>query len=112
MLRIGPTYGRDTPHARVHSAFPPLFERLIRRRRRLARAKSRFSATYRGAHPHPRGTQTWRTNMTLAPVPPRATPDSHARVGTLFRPTLRTLAAAPHPLAPRPGPPHLRWGER
>lgn len=30
MLRIGPTYHNHTPYARVHSAFPPLFEGAIR----------------------------------------------------------------------------------
>ena len=35
MLHIGPTYWRDTPYARVHDAFPPLFERLIRLQRCL-----------------------------------------------------------------------------
>ncbi|MDX8357872.1 hypothetical protein [Sphingopyxis terrae] len=32
MLRIGPTIHNHTPYARVHSAFPPLFEGAIRQR--------------------------------------------------------------------------------
>ena len=32
MLRIGPTLYSHTPYARVHSAFPPLFEGAIRQR--------------------------------------------------------------------------------
>ena len=32
MLRIGPTIYSHTPYARVHSAFPPLFEGAIRQR--------------------------------------------------------------------------------
>lgn len=30
MLRIGPIYYNHTPHARMHYAFPPLFESAIR----------------------------------------------------------------------------------